>query len=289
MLGRESLLIHPDTHVELQSHMDEVNIDTLKRTILDNMTANPRLPLTTWEELYTLLNGEKERSLIDAVRNLSPIDFGFAERVNIVDQPDVNFVSIEQSYTGADGQQRNPTSKYLPAEVFGAYTKMNEAYKSHLADSGINNRPGLIILSGYRSPAYQMMVFINSIASVGLEKTLSTVYIPGHSEHNDSMYTAVDFTCIGDENGNKPDPLNKGRAVFEDFREFQWLIDHMEEYGFVLTLFPDSEHPEKGLASDGFDYEPWHFRYLGDGAKRFMQENQVREILAARTKLMATA
>ena len=38
---------------------------------------------------------------------------------------------------------------------------------------------------------------------------------------------------------------------------FAWLAKHCWEYGFILR------YPENKKSVTGFNYEPWHFRYLG--------------------------
>ena len=37
---------------------------------------------------------------------------------------------------------------------------------------------------------------------------------------------------------------------------YSWLMEHAEDYGFVLR-YPDKEN------ITGIMYEPWHFRYVG--------------------------
>ena len=69
---------------------------------------------------------------------------------------------------------------------------------------------------------------------------------PGCSEHNTGL--AVDFECA-----DFPD-LDEG---FKDTYDYEWLMAHCAEYGFILRFPKDKE------ALTGVIYEPWHYRYVG--------------------------
>ena len=44
---------------------------------------------------------------------------------------------------------------------------------------------------------------------------------------------------------------------FEDTDEFKWLMQHADDYGFILRYPSDKENITKVI------YEPWHWRYVG--------------------------
>ena len=44
----------------------------------------------------------------------------------------------------------------------------------------------------------------------------------------------------------------------EETEEFEWLQEHAHEYGFILR------YPKGKEFITGYNYEPWHFRYVGD-------------------------
>ena len=49
--------------------------------------------------------------------------------------------------------------------------------------------------------------------------------------------------------------------------ENRWLQKHCAEYGFILR------YPKGKEKITGYDYEPWHFRYVGKkAAKEIMQK-----------------
>ena len=44
---------------------------------------------------------------------------------------------------------------------------------------------------------------------------------------------------------------------------------HCAEYGFILR-FPDGKEDITGIM-----YEPWHFRYVGEDAAKYIMENKL--------------
>lgn len=96
----------------------------------------------------------------------------------------------------------------------------------------------LIIFSGYRS--YQKQEIIYSSSS-----NKSYVAAPGHSEHQTGL--AVDIST-----------LDTGLTTnFENTSVFKYLKENAHRFGFILR------YPKSKEAITGYNYEPWHFRYVG--------------------------
>lgn len=49
----------------------------------------------------------------------------------------------------------------------------------------------------------------------------------------------------------------------------KWFMEHCSEYGFILR------YPKEKVDVTGINYEPWHFRYVGQEAARFMSEHNL--------------
>jgi D-alanyl-D-alanine carboxypeptidase len=50
----------------------------------------------------------------------------------------------------------------------------------------------------------------------------------------------------------------------------KWLHKHCHEYGFILR------YPKGKQKITGYNYEPWHFRYVGvDVARQFPSSNKL--------------
>lgn len=119
------------------------------------------------------------------------------------------------------------------------------------------DRIELIGISGYRSYEYQKIVYNRSIVTEGQEYTESYVAIPGTSEHQ----TGLVMDILSSEYLS----LDEG---FEDTRAFKWLSQNMSKYGFILR------YPKGKESITGYDYEPWHLRYVGvDAAKEIMDKD----------------
>ena len=51
---------------------------------------------------------------------------------------------------------------------------------------------------------------------------------------------------------------------FAQAEEAQWMYEHCQEFGFVLRYMEDKEE------STGINFEPWHFRYVGEEAAQYI-------------------
>ena len=79
----------------------------------------------------------------------------------------------------------------------------------------------------------------------------ATTAAPGTSEHNSGL--GVDILTVNGE--------------FEGSAAEAWLLEHAEEYGFILRYPKDKE------AVTGFAYEPWHFRYVGKEQAKLINDS----------------
>ncbi len=106
----------------------------------------------------------------------------------------------------------------------------------------------LDVRSAYRSFTYQEQVFAYWVSRLGEAQALRVSARPGHSEHQ--LGTAVDF---GSRGGPAPwDEEDWGRS-----QEGAWLAENAYRYGFLLS-YPAGEEERTC-----YDYEPWHFRWVG--------------------------
>ena len=58
-------------------------------------------------------------------------------------------------------------------------------------------------------------------------------------------------------------------ASIEQTQTYQWLVAHCAEYGFIHR-FPSGKEDVTGVM-----YEPWHFRYVGPEAAKYMMDNNL--------------
>ncbi len=128
-----------------------------------------------------------------------------------------------------------------------------------------NAKLNIWVQSSYRSIEYQEKLFNNKIKyymekgktrEQAEELTLQTINRPRTSEHN--LGLAIDFNYVNNDFGNT--------------KEFKWLQENAENYGFILRYRKDKEDVTK------VNYEPWHWRYVGvDNAKKINELNMCLE------------
>ncbi len=101
----------------------------------------------------------------------------------------------------------------------------------------------------YRSYGEQAGAFAYWTRQAGLERALRFSARPGHSEHQ--LGTALDFRSA--------DSL-RAPWDYDDWGDTPagtWMRQNSWRYGFVLS-YP------RGMSEETcYDYEPWHFRYVG--------------------------
>jgi D-alanyl-D-alanine carboxypeptidase len=86
------------------------------------------------------------------------------------------------------------------------------------------------------------------------ERASSISALPGYSEHQ--LGLAIDFGSP-ELPGLVGDPGVQFHVAFARTGEGVWLSNHAREYGFSMS------YPRSALETTGFEYEPWHYRYVG--------------------------
>ena len=56
---------------------------------------------------------------------------------------------------------------------------------------------------------------------------------------------------------------------FEETKEYKWLIKNAYKYGFILRYPKDKED------ITGYNYESWHYRYVGVEAAKIIHEENI--------------
>jgi D-alanyl-D-alanine carboxypeptidase len=102
-------------------------------------------------------------------------------------------------------------------------------------------------VSAYRSYATQKTLFNNYVKKDGEEKAKTYSAMPGHSEHETGL--SID---VSGSNGKCA-----AQDCFAATKEAAWLDAHASEYGFIIR------YPKGKEAITGYQYEPWHLRYVG--------------------------
>jgi zinc D-Ala-D-Ala carboxypeptidase len=136
---------------------------------------------------------------------------------------------------------------------------------SHLVSDAAAGGEELVVASAYRSYADQQISYTRLTRIYGSEAGEMSAF-PGRSQHQ--LGTAVDFTNAA-----------SGYEIWQYFGNTSaswWLREHAPEYGFVLA-YPSGKETETG-----YQWEPWHFRYVGvENAERLKESGlSLQEFLA---------
>jgi D-alanyl-D-alanine carboxypeptidase len=102
-------------------------------------------------------------------------------------------------------------------------------------------------VSGYRSYETQASLFNYYVKTQGAEVARKYSAEPGHSEHQTGLAMDVSGStgkCAAED-------------CFADTPEAKWLEQHAPAFGFIIR------YPKGKEQITGYNYEPWHLRYVG--------------------------
>lgn len=126
---------------------------------------------------------------------------------------------------------------------------LNDAWKSGMF---------IIVDSGYRSYEYQEKVLKSLIEKKG-DEAYRLVAIPGSSEHQTGL--AMDIAYM--KNGIYSDDVK------DSDKEVEWMKKNSYKYGFILR------YPKGKEEITGYDYEPWHFRFVGINLAKILYDQNI--------------
>lgn len=108
----------------------------------------------------------------------------------------------------------------------------------------------LLGVSGYRSYDTQKAIFTAKAKSRGFEEANKYSAYPGQSEHQTGLALDVSTPSVG----------NGLVTSFAETAESRWLQDNAARFGFIIR------YPRGKTHITGYNYEPWHLRYVGTEA-----------------------
>ncbi len=189
------------------------------------------------------------------------LDFPFYENVTVIANPydrmvlvnkynqlpwnfkQNNLVNMDRKYTVNDGKEY-----LLESTAYESFVRMADAARKE----GISIRA----VSAYRTEDYQRRLYNKKIRTLGKLNVDNYSARAGFSEHQTGL--AVD--------------INSTKNSFEHTDAYKWLQKHAHEYGYILR------YPKGQKWITGYEYEPWHYRYVGnDAAKIIHQEGSTYE------------
>ncbi|MBM7644483.1 LAS superfamily LD-carboxypeptidase LdcB [Scopulibacillus daqui] len=188
-------------------------------------------------------------------------------KVTVVSNPKSNLVLVNKTHKLPDGYQ--PPDLTIPHVKFpydGKYEKMH--LRKPAADAlekmfNAAEKQGIILYaqSGYRSFDRQKAIFANNVQTQGKKQASIVSAQPGTSEHQTGL--AMDITS--------QDAGFKLEQDFGDTKEGKWVAQHCADYGFIIR-YPKGKDKEK---ITGYEYEPWHLRYVGTKAAKYIMAHHI--------------
>lgn len=152
----------------------------------------------------------------------------------------------------ASPRTNNPYGLMLAKPAGDAFISLAKAVKK--AGAG-----DLFMQSAYRSYGFQVSIHSRAVARLGLKAGEALAARPGHSEHQTGL--AVDVAAVG-----------QGCVIqvcFSKTRAGRYVAKYGYRFGFIVR------YPEGQTAITGYQFEPWHLRYVGVGLATEMHNTGV--------------
>ncbi len=126
----------------------------------------------------------------------------------------------------------------------------------------LKNGYDIDIMSGYRDYRYQNKIYNKLIKKKGMHYAFRYIAPAGASEHQTGL--AIDI-CIYRNNKCYIE------HEIENYLEIKWLHNNAHRFGFILR------YPYLKEDVTGYNYEAWHFRYVGNLASYIFYNNLTLE------------
>ena len=146
------------------------------------------------------------------------------------------------------------SSKYSSKTVkLVSYAK--EAFEE-LAAAAEKENYTINAMSSYRDYAYQNTLYNNYAKKDGYDNADTYSARPGYSEHQTGLAVDID---------NKKEYFTN----FEKTKEYEWMQNNAYKYGFILRF------PKDKVLETGYEYESWHYRYVGKEIAKYIHDNNL--------------
>lgn len=114
-------------------------------------------------------------------------------------------------------------------------------------------------VSGYRSYNRQKVIFNCNVEKYGYNKANEFSARAGESEHQTGLAMDISSKVVNMELVQS----------FGDTKEGKWLVDNAYKAGFIIR------YPKNKMHITGYQYEPWHIRYVGVKVAEIIANNDL--------------
>lgn len=220
------------------THTDKMAAREIIGFTIDRIESGTDAAALSFDELHENVS-DSTTALSEEINDLNERHFDINRPQISPSRPDT-LTAIKHQRFRTLGSSFPVPARLVERETFRAFQRMNYQMKKDIGRE-------LIIQSGYRSPAYQLFVFLFNLRDNdwNVSDTLESVALPGYSEHAGDPH-ALDLRVkefLGPVEGYE----------FERTAEYRWLKKHADEFGFSMS-YPQNNGTETR-------FEPWHWRY----------------------------
>lgn len=228
---------------------DEVTIKVGEKYTPKVIPSDKMSELFNWESLNNAVAVVSQSGEITGIAEGSCVitvcvrntDMLLEIKVNVIPDEDEHEIVVENGLTYIDGILMANKSYSMPADYDpGVNQEALDAFNEMAADAASEGLD-IYISSGYRSYDDQERIYNNYVERDGQVAADTYSSRPGHSDHQTGL--AFDLNSIDDSFGLTP--------------ESDWVAVNAHKYGFIIRF------PEGKEDITGYQYEPWHIRYLG--------------------------
>ena len=161
--------------------------------------------------------------------------------------PDLTTPNVPLASPGAANMQMRAVTATALTQMFAAAKQDN-----------VNLR----VDSAYRSYSYQQSLYSRYVATSGQATADQESARAGYSEHQTGL--SVDIGAVSG--------VCSLEQCFGSTPEGEWLAANSYKYGFILR------YPADKTTITGYEYEPWHFRYVGTDLSEEMQKENIQTL-----------
>ncbi|MFZ5944918.1 MAG: M15 family metallopeptidase [Bacillota bacterium] len=198
-------------------------------------------------------------------------DLSYEEVLKLINDTGKKIVNDSENILVLVNKENNLPSTYLPQDL----TKPNVAFSfagddqkqnmrmeaalalEKLVENAAENGHEIVAVSGFRSYERQKSIFLENVKRVGFKKANTFSAVPGQSEHQTGL--AMDVSCA-----------SVNYRLVEKFGETPegiWVKENAHLFGFIIR------YPKDKTEITGYQYEPWHLRYVGVESAGEIMEN----------------
>ena len=166
--------------------------------------------------------------------------------------------ALPDGYAPSDLVRPKVEFSFGDQDIEKSYLRKEAAAAMELMFSdALKNGIHLFAVSGYRSYERQKVVFDAEVNKVGYEKAVQAVAVPGNSEHQSGL--SMDISSESAQFGLT--------EQFGETPEGKWLANNAHRFGFI------QRYPKGKEGITGYQYESWHYRFVGVKAATEIFEN----------------